>query len=177
MAKEQGRNQVVQLGEGMNEKHASSKWWSFGKLRAQPIVEKNVTTSVPIDIAIEKLRGFVSDYQAKIVSTHDNIVELEISSEKIGMQRRQTDRVIPYCVELTFREDHVERANNLGTASGLYVRTCIHLSIRPKRRRSRRKTETAERAGLIFQSLKAYLMAKETDEEEESCLDTIPAAI
>ena len=175
MAKEQGRNQVVQLGEGMNKKLASKKWWNFGKHRAQPIVEKNVTTAVPIDIAIEKLRGFVSDHQAKIVSTRNNSVELEVSSEKVSMHRRQTDRVLLYRVELTFKEDHEERSNNLGMASGMYVRTCIQISIRPKRRQKHRKVDMAERARLILQSLKSYLMAKEAHEEVEGCLDAAPA--
>jgi diguanylate cyclase (GGDEF)-like protein len=177
MAKEQGRNQVVQLGEGMNKKQASKKWWIFSKHRAQPIIEKNVTTAVPIDIAIEKLRGFVSDHQAKIVSTQDNSVELEISSEKVSMNRRQTDRAVLYRVELIFKEDHVERSNNLGMASGMYVRTCIQISIRPKRRQSRHKADMAERARLILQSLKSYLMAKEAHEEVEGCLDTMPTPV
>jgi hypothetical protein len=175
MAKEQGRNQVVQLGEGMSSKHVSKKWWNFGKQRAEPIVEKKVTTAVPIDIAVEKLRGFVSDHQAKIVLTQDNSVELEISSEKVSMHRRQTDLVILYRVELTFKEDHVERSNNMGMASGMYVRTSIQISIRPKRKQRRRKADMAERARLILQSLKSYLMAKEAHEEAEGCLDTVPA--
>ncbi len=174
MAKEQGRNQVVQLGEGMSHKHASKKWWNFGRRRAEPIVEKKVTTAVPIDIAVEKLRGFVSDHQAKIVSTQDNCVELEISSEKVSIHHRQTDRMIPYRVELTFKEDHVERSNNLGMASGMYVRTCIQISIRPKRKQKHRKADMADRARLILQSLKSYLMAKEAHEEVEESLDTVP---
>ena len=141
----------------------------------KPIVEKNVTTAVPIDIAIEKLRGFVSDHQAKIVATRNNSVELEVSSEKVSMHRRQTDRVLLYRVELTFKEDHEERSNNLGMASGMYVRTCIQISIRPKRKQSHRKADMAERARLILQSLKSYLMAKEAHEEVEGCLDAVPA--
>jgi diguanylate cyclase (GGDEF)-like protein/PAS domain S-box-containing protein len=176
MAKEQGRNQVVQLGEGMNKKDDSKKWWKFGKLRAQPIVEKDLTTAVPIDIAIEKLRGFVSDHQAKIISTKDNSVELEIFGDSVGMNNRRTDRNTPYCIEVTFKEDHVERQNSLGMSQGMYIRTCIHLSIRPKRERSRRKVEMADRARLIFQSLKAYLMAKEAHEEAENSLESVSAA-
>jgi len=176
MAKEQGRNQVVQLGEGMNSKQTSKKWWNFGKNRELPIVEKNVTTAVPIDIAIEKLRGFVSDHQAKIITTQDNYVELEISSAHVGMHRRSTDRSTSFSVALTLKEDHVEKQNHLSMASCMHARTCIQISIRPKRQRRRRKSDNAERARLIFQSLKAYLMAKEACEEVENCLEPTPAA-
>ncbi|MGI9570547.1 MAG: hypothetical protein ACR2PH_12650, partial [Desulfobulbia bacterium] len=82
----------------------------------------------------------------------------------------------PYCIEVTFKEDHVERQNSIGTSQGTYVRTCIHLSIRPKRERSRRKAEMADRARLIFQSLKAYLMAKEDHEVAENSLESVSAA-
>jgi len=177
MAKEQGRDQVVQLGDGMNSKQASSKWWNFGNGRAEPIIEKNLTTAVPIDIAIEKLRGFVSDHHAKIISTRDNCVELEISSEKVSMHRRQADRAVLYRVELTLKEEHVERSNHLSTTGGLYVRTCIQISIRPKRKRSRRKADMAERARLLLQSLKSYLMAKEACEEAEETLEVASATI
>ncbi len=169
-AKEQGRNQVVQLGDGM-EKKKKKKWWNFGSIRTRPIVKTDVTTSVPIDIAIEKLRGFVSDHKAKIVATRDNLVELEIDGQKIGQHRRRSDRSAPFRVELTFKEDYIEKSNNIGLAKGKYVRTCINISIRPKRGRNRRSADMAERARLIFQSLKAYLMAKEASEEIEHILE------
>ena len=89
MAKEQGRNQVVQLGNGMEKQVDEETWWWFGGLAAQPVIETELTTAVPIDIAIAKLRGFVSDHQAKIISTHENSVELEISSEKVSLRSPQ----------------------------------------------------------------------------------------
>jgi len=178
MAKEQGRNQVVQLGEGMEEeKKKKKKWWNFGSLRTRPIVNTDVTTSVPIDIAIEKLRGFVSDHKARIVSTRENLVELEFDSQKIGQSRRRKDRSGPFRVELAFKEDYIEKSNNIGMARGKYVRTCINISIRPKRGRDCRNSDMAERARLIFQSLKSYLMAKEADEEKERVLETASNAI
>ena len=35
------------------------KWWDFGFFRSSPLIETKLTTEVPIDIAIEKLRGFI----------------------------------------------------------------------------------------------------------------------
>lgn len=164
MAKEQGRNQVIQLGDGMDKKTIKKKWWQFRKLRSQPELQSTLTTAVPIDIAIEKLRGFVSDHKAKIVSTGENSVELEISSETVSYDRRKTDRHMIFRAELQFFEDRVERTNSLGFAAGEYVQTRVEATIRPKRAGRGRRSDRAERARLVMQSIKSYLMAKEDDE-------------
>jgi len=168
MAKEQGRNQVIQLGNGMQKEAPKKKWWKFASLRTQVVVENTLVSAVPIDIAIEKLRGFVSDHQAKIISTKDNSVELEVSSEKVSYDRRKADHHVAFRVELQFSEVRVERTNSLGFAAGEYVHTKVDLKIRPKRSKKCRKADMAERARLIQQSIKAYLMAKEeTDANSE----------
>ena len=167
MAKEQGRNQVVQLGNGMEKAKPKKKWWSFGGLSAKPVVQTRLTTAVPIDVAIEKLKGFVSDHQAKIVATRENSVELEVSSEHVAHNRRKSDRHVTYRVEMQFDEERVKRNNNAGFAAGEYAQTCIKLEIRPKRARSRRRADMADRARLILQSIKAYLMAKEESEQKQ----------
>lgn len=166
MAKEQGRNQVVQLGKGMEKQQSTRRWWWFGRLTAQPVIETELTTAVPIDIAIAKLRGFVSDHQAKVIKTHENSVELEISSEKVSLDRRKGDRNIDFRVELEFTERREERRNNAGLAAGEYASTHIDVKIRPRRFARRRRGDVAERARLILQSVKAYLMAKDTAERE-----------
>jgi hypothetical protein len=142
------------------------RWWWFGSLTAQPVIETELTTAVPIDIAIAKLRGFVSDHQAKVISTHENSVELEISSEKVSFDRRKSDRNVDFRIEMEFSERREERKNNSGLASGEYASTHIEVKIRPRRATNRRRGEIAERARLILQSVKAYLMAKESAERE-----------
>jgi len=161
MAKEQGRNQVVQLGNGMDKEEPKRKWWKIIPLRSKPVVQTNLVTAVPIDVAIEKLRGFVSDHKAKIVCTREDSVELEVSSETMTYDRRKGDRHVTFRVDLKFTEARVERSNNLGFAVGDYLQTQIALKIRPRRLKKRRKSDMGDRARLIKQSIKAYLMAKE----------------
>jgi diguanylate cyclase (GGDEF)-like protein/PAS domain S-box-containing protein len=167
-AKEQGRNQVVQLGSTMKQpQQHKRKWWDFGFFRAEPLIEVTLTTEVPINVAIEKLRGFVNDQEAKIISIRDNRVELEMSSELVGQARRRGDRPAPYRIELEFSEQRLERTNSFGLASGTYAHTVAAVSIRPKRRRNRRRDDQQDRAKLILQRLKAYLMAREADVPSE----------
>ncbi|MEM8946479.1 MAG: diguanylate cyclase [Planctomycetota bacterium] len=176
LAKEQGRNQVVQLGNGMEVETKKNPWWKFASLRAQAVVDTTLTSAVPIDIAIEKLRGFVSDHQAKILSTRESSVELEVSSETMSYDRRKGDHHVTFRVEMQFSEIRVERSNNLGFAAGEYAHTKVDLRIRPKRNKKRRKADMAERARLIQQSIKAYLMAKEGDEAPATFTSTVAAS-
>jgi diguanylate cyclase (GGDEF)-like protein/PAS domain S-box-containing protein len=164
-AKERGRNQVVQMGDRMQQPAKKKKWWSFGGLRTQPLIEATLTSDVPIDIAIQKLRGFVTDQKAKILSTRENHIEMEIAGQNVGNNRRKSDRPDPFRLEIDFGEKRVERTNNVGLAAGSYALSTAHVIIRPRRSRNRRQGEQADRARLILQSLKAYLMAKEVDAE------------
>jgi len=167
-AKEKGRNQVIQLGASMDEQPKKKRWWNFGAFRAQPLVETTLSTEVPINVAIEKLRGFVTDQQARIVATRDNRVEMEITSQQMGMHRRRADRPTPFRIELEFSERRRERTNNVGLAAGSYALTVAKVTIRPRRSRNRRHQELEDRARLILQSLKGYLMAQETAAADES---------
>jgi hypothetical protein len=108
----------------------------------------------------------VSDHQAKVISTHANSVELEISSEKVSYDRRKGDRNVDFRIEMEFSERRQACVNNVGLAAGEYASTHIEIKIRPRRVAKRRRVEIAERAQLILQSVKAYLMAKESAERE-----------
>jgi hypothetical protein len=57
----------------------------------------------------------------------------------------------------------LEKTNSFGLAAGTYAHTVAHVTIRPKRRRNRRRDDQLDRAKLFLQSLKAYLMAKEPE--------------
>jgi diguanylate cyclase (GGDEF)-like protein len=167
-AKDQGRNQVVQLGDVTEGKEKKKSWWSRAFKGTKPMIEAELISAVPVDIAIEKLRGFVSDQQAKIISTHDNVVEMQVSSEAFGSHRRKVDRPAPFLVTIVIDEERLERTNSLGLASGEYARTKVRVTICPKKARQRRQVDQAERARLIMQSLKAYLMAKDRSEDEQT---------
>lgn len=168
LAKEKGRNQVIQLGGSMEEQPKKKRWWNFGGFRAQPLIETTLSTDVPINVAIEKLRGFVTDQRARIISTRENRVEMEISTEQMGLHRRSADRPMPFRIEMEFSEQRFERKNNVGLAAGSYALTVAKVTIRPRRSRNRRKHELEDRARLILQSLKGYLMAQEVTGNDET---------
>lgn len=162
-AKDRGRNRVVQLGEGAMKESIAKKWWPFGRwlLRTPSLVEATLVTNVPIEIAVQKLRGFIADRNAHIASIGEDEIRLEASDGGALHLRRSNDRPIHFVVDIKFSQEHLERRNANGLAAGTYVQTKAAVTIRPRRDRDRRMTYAIDRARLLLASLKSYLMAKE----------------
>jgi len=167
-AKDNGRNLVVQLGTGISseERFPRSATW-FRWLSAAPteeLLSRRLFTIVPLNVTAEKLRGFVADHHAEIVEIEDNRATLKIEGQDTLLMRRRNDRPVPFMIELTFDERP--------GVGGAQMRTLIHVVIRPKRQRDRRRTDAVERARQLLSSLKSYLMAhdySETDGPTQEC--------
>lgn len=160
-AKDQGRNQVVQLGEGMIEEKIKRSWWPFHTWRGGALVEATLISAVPIEVAVQKLRGFIADQEAKIVKTNENELQLTITDNRACVNRRVTDRPVTFLLTLKLSQQHTERANAQGFAAGSYVETRVVVEIRPRRDRDRRREATIEKARRLLGSLKSYLIARE----------------
>lgn len=164
-AKDQGRNQVVQLGDGMLDEQPKTSWFSFKPWTGGALVNTRLVTNVPIELAIEKLRGFISDREARILQVTEDQVSLEV--EEPAMNKNGVKKPVTYSIEITFGQDREQKTNAAGFASGEYVFTVADVKIRPKRERDRRRGQVAERARLLLGSLKSYMMAKESYSEPE----------
>ena len=178
-AKDQGRNQVVQLGDGMSSTDTTTstgwfgfKGWGFAVLSGSKLIETRLVTNVPVELAVEKLRGFVADHDAKIIKTTENHLKLEVIDHPHASARRQNDRPVSFLIDLKLSQEHIEKTNNLGFAAGAYVYTYADVTIRPKRDRS--NAQVTERARRLLGSLKSYLMAKEVDADAPGSSTYVP---
>src|SRR3954469_21339757 len=162
-AKDQGRNQVVQLGDGMMEEKVKRSWWPFRSLRYGALVEATLVSAVPIEVAVQKLRGFIADQNAKIVMTNENELQLIVTDTQAKGSRRSNDRPLVFMIHLKLSQQHTERRASQGFAAGTYIETRLDVTIRPRRDRDRRREATVDRARRLLGSLKSYLMAREDD--------------
>ena len=181
-AKDQGRNQVVQLGDGMSAmEKTTSGWfrfgnWGFRGFRGGALIETRLVTNVPIELAVEKLRGFIADRDATILNTSENHLKLEVTDTP-PVQKRGEAKPTQYVIDLKLSQEHIEKSNAAGFASGSYVHTFAEVKLGPKRDRDRTRSNTTDRARLLLGNLKSYLMAKELDasghpEEQDSLAQT-----
>ncbi len=176
-AKARGRNRVVQLGTGS----AAEGSWLFGKGlddgedltgESQILIEQDVISSVPMAVAVEKLRGFVADHQAKLIDTEGSNVRLEMCSQPSDhRQRRSSDRPTTFIIGLHFEEyqDEVETPpTGVTPPVSRLPKTKIHFSIRPKKCRERRRDDIMDQARAVLVSFRSYLMATEPQHQKDN---------
>jgi diguanylate cyclase (GGDEF)-like protein/PAS domain S-box-containing protein len=158
-AKINGRNQVVQLGVGSQWEEPSPASPYRGKpgRDSSPnlVLNEQLRIDGPLNLVVEKLRGFVSDHQARVVLVADRQVELEIEHRPAGMRRRG-DRPITFRMELIFHE--VAGTATTGKMPAAKV-TLAEVRLRPASGRERRRQEILSRARAVIDSLRAYLIA------------------
>jgi diguanylate cyclase (GGDEF)-like protein/putative nucleotidyltransferase with HDIG domain len=164
LAKDTGRNKVVQLGDGLGEpqlERRKTRWWPWPSAAQAPEVKSTWLTTVPLRVAIEKLRGFIADNDAQIVSIVGNDLVLEVNEPDQDRRRRTTDRAVSMLVELSLVEEALSVNRPGGDNSS--QRTRIEVAIRPKRSRDRRADSALAPARRLSMSLRAYLMAFDYD--------------
>ena len=162
-AKRVGRNTVVQLGDGLNKPATTVEPSTSleGKPSGELMIDTVLLTSVPLNIAVEKLRGFVLDHHAEILGIKNDRIDLQIDAQQGNATRRRSDRPTPFLVELVFSEQHVTLRNAEGKATGRVLKTRVRVSIRLMSTRDRRNSTITMQASAILSAIQAYLMANQ----------------
>lgn len=155
-SKEMGRNIVTQIGGGLSEPVIGDRrhWWHrmFMSIEPEVLLKRAMKTRVPLNLAVEKIRGFVADHRAAVSEVKEDSIKMVIDGESLPMQRRSSDRAVPLILDLQFSPITAENGSQ---------HTKVQISISPRRNRDRRKRDAIERARHILQSLQSYLVAYE----------------
>lgn len=170
LAKETGRNRVVQLGAGHSKVDVSQEsggWLSWFRKRGPnaSIDQKEFLTPVPVELAVEKLSGFINDHKATILRIEGNQAELQVNCRLNPDLRRQTDR--PATMIVLIRWQQIRLTRRLGIE---HTKTWIKISVGTHKARDRRLASLIEQAAQIMRSIVAYLGAQEIDEESRQQL-------
>jgi diguanylate cyclase (GGDEF)-like protein/PAS domain S-box-containing protein len=167
LAKDSGRNRVVQLGRGLQTEEEPTKkaswfsWFSAAEAKAT-LLEKDYLTAVPRDIAIERLSGFINDHKAEIIRVDDNRVSIRINTREVSTNRRVNDRTIELLMEVVL--EHVEMRSASGRGSS-QRQTKMHVTFRAAKARDRRIVNVFQQATSLVISFRSYLVAQELTED------------
>jgi diguanylate cyclase (GGDEF)-like protein len=168
LAKERGRNAVVQLGVGFDDEPDTPV--PVEKVASTLVLRRELVTPVPLAVAIEKLRGFVADHRARILDVEDTSVRMEIADVQAASGRRACDRPVTFLMRLDLFDeassddeapsvDEAPSREKAAPASRAVTRTRVRVEIAPHRTRDRRQDDIAQMAQHLLLSLRSYLMA------------------
>jgi diguanylate cyclase (GGDEF)-like protein len=171
-AKESGRNRVVQLGIGGDPHDLPG---DEGRRRRSHgggvLFDRILISEAPLAVCAEKLRGFVADHHAEVLSAEEDQIQLLVTDASNSLLRRVADRPVRLLMDLKFEEIRRTQSDRGGSPDGNSklgaAQTRIRLTITSQRKRDRRKDQLAERARQLLISFRAYLMATECDEPAE----------
>jgi diguanylate cyclase (GGDEF)-like protein len=160
LAKDQGRNRVIQLGMGAEEEKPVRRWrfWRRNK-RSSPqiLVEEEMIAPGPVRFALDKLRGFLADHQAVVKSAEENMLELEMIVSACK-SRRKADLRQSLTMQLKFWEEMPAGAAQTAGNEVAEIRINVVVSQdTPSRRGDSRLTDHARQ---MIKGLRAYLMAR-----------------
>ncbi|GAB4141125.1 MAG: diguanylate cyclase [Thermogutta sp.] len=156
-AKAKGRNTVVQLGTGNSGESSRprSSFWPWRRESVQLAVSRVFYTDVPPNLALEKLRGFIADHQARVTRVERNRMDIEIEDRRVYRQRRRSDRPACFSLEIILDEERPREASQGATRTRLQVHATL------VRYRDRRRRDLAERLHDLLESFRSYMMVTE----------------
>jgi diguanylate cyclase (GGDEF)-like protein len=165
MAKENGRNRVVQLGIGGDPGETAEAAHSSRRPHgAGALFEREMLSEAPLAVCVEKLRGFVADHHAEVLAAEGDAIQLLVTEGNSSFLRRVADRPLRLILDLKFEEIRREQFVADGAATFGAARTKIRVSVASQKKRERRQEQAAERARQLLVSFRSYLMATEIEQ-------------
>ncbi|MEM7557697.1 MAG: diguanylate cyclase, partial [Planctomycetota bacterium] len=173
MAKENGRNRVMQLGAGQdidvavetefpeeqpNEARRNG-WLSWFANSRQPLFERDFLASLPRDLAVQKLDGFIHDHGGQVESVEDNLVVIRLKCN--SKEVRKGDRITNMLMRIEIKE--VQFDSGARGRTSYQNRTLFAVSVLPHRARDRREGSLRNQAVQLMISFQAYLAAEAID--------------
>jgi diguanylate cyclase (GGDEF)-like protein len=167
IAKEKGRNTVVQLGAGASESEEAPVFWGRAATGGDCCFSTELHTPMPLSVLREKLIGFVADHQAKVLRQDDNGVIMRLENRR-QPQRRRADRSVSFEVSLNLSQRTDSDSKCQENAKRNIPYSCITVTIRPRRLRDRRRDGVEAAARDVIASLRSYLGATEAGGPQHS---------
>jgi diguanylate cyclase (GGDEF)-like protein len=175
MAKQNGRNQVVQLGLGQEEPagnshltssaHSESKqkysWKKWFSGVGEPLASNCYLAAVPKEVAVEKLSGFMNDHHAELVSADETSAVIRVDGK--SLKQVHGERATSMVITVGIKDVQFSCSTDRGTV--YQTRTLLDVGVRPYRTRDRRFESVREQATQLLLSFQSYVVAQEVNDE------------
>ena len=176
IAKANGRDRVVGLGldtkstnltDGNTDQNQSTmrswlRWFSPAVAFKQ---KYELLTNVPRDVTLEKLKGFVSEFHANVVSVENDKILLEVDCRKAPIPQTKNERLAKFLIEINVSELEMNAGGKKGNVK---ICTLLELHVSPVRSRDRRSDALASQALRLKTAFQGVMVAHEMDEEMQA---------
>ncbi len=168
IAKGSGRDRVVGLGSESNRPDLkktveNGRSW-FGWSTSSKVVDQKyeLVTNVPRVVTLEKLKGFVNEFQAVVIQVASDNVVLEVDSRKIINAIDNKERLGKFRIEIHIVELEMNTACKKGYNE---VCTLLEVAINPIRSRDRRNESVICQALRLKVALQGLMLARDMDSD------------
>lgn len=170
VAKQSGRDRVVGIGhdsgKGQGEGNAKSgskngSWLSWFKADDEPSHTFELGINVPRDVALEKLKGIVCDFQATVIHVENDKIVLEVDCKKAPIPSTQNERLGKFRVTLEIIEVEMKTGSQEHHLNNC---TIINLDIQSLHSRDRRSEATISQVKRLKATMQGLLLAYEIDD-------------
>ena len=170
VAKQSGRDRVVGIGldsgKGQSEGNAkggskNGSWLSWFKSNDEHSHTFELGINVPRDVALEKLKGIVCNFQATVIHVENDKIILEVDCKKAPIPSTKNERLGKFRVALEIIEVEMKTGSQ-----GHHVNICtlINLDIQSLHSRDRRSEATISQAMRLKATMQGLLLAYEIDD-------------
>lgn len=169
IAKESGRDRVVVLGgEEVAEEdpvvQTKSTWMRWLMAPSTKSIESEIITNVPRAVTLEKLKGFVHEFNAVVQHVDANKLVIDIDCKTAPIPKRREERLGKFRLTLLISDVEMKVSNN---RENVKVCTLIDLEVSPVRSRDRRVEAIRSQAHRLKTALQGYLVAHELNSDIE----------
>jgi diguanylate cyclase (GGDEF)-like protein/PAS domain S-box-containing protein len=166
IAKESGRDRVVCLGEEKTNPSSEEGppvrgWFRWLGIASDNSVRAELITSVPREVTLQKLKGFVQDFKAVVHHVDHNNVVLEIDCRVAPIPKMKNERLGKF--RLSFEVADVEMKAG-GNQTSTKICTLLDTEITALKNRDRRSDSIRSQANRLKTALQVYLVAHEMDD-------------
>ncbi|MFN7626598.1 MAG: hypothetical protein ACK5PZ_07185, partial [Pirellula sp.] len=172
MAKESGRDRVVaiSLEELKNKDHQSlaqpTSWLDWVGLSTNKIkLEAELVSNVTKDVTLEKLRGFIEEFQGKVNHVELNQAIFDIDCKNTPMTHQSDQRLGKHRIQVKLTELEMKAGTE---KNQIKLATHIHVMITPISNRDRREDVVMHQCARLMQALQCFLLAQIFDERDRA---------
>lgn len=166
IAKESGRDRVVCLGEEKSttdsaETTTPKGWFRWLGTKADQSVRAELITSVPREVTLQKLKGFVQEFNAVVHHVDQNNVVLEIDCRIAPIPKTKNERLSKFRITIEIADVEMKTG---GYQVSTKICTLLDTEFTALKNRDRRGESVRSQANRLKTALQVYLVAHEMDE-------------